>query len=78
MPYDKKSELPDSVRDNLPARAQEIYKEAYNSAWETYKDPDKRRGDADREETSHRVAWAAVKKEFEKDEDSGEWKPKDL
>jgi cation transport regulator len=77
MPYDKKSELPDSVRDNLPARAQEIYKEAYNSAWDTYKDPDKRRGDADREETAHRVAWAAVKKEFEKDEDSGKWKPKD-
>jgi cation transport regulator len=77
MPYDKKSELPDSVRDNLPDRAQEIYRKAYNNAWETYKDPDKRRGDADREETAHRVAWAAVKKEFEKDEDSGEWKPKD-
>jgi cation transport regulator len=77
MPYDKNSELPDSVRDNLPSRAQEIYRKAYNNAWETYKDPDKRRGDADREETAHRVAWAAVKKEFEKDEDSGEWKPKD-
>jgi cation transport regulator len=77
MPYDKNSELPDSVRDNLPDRAQEIYRKAYNNAWETYKDPDKRRGDADREETAHRVAWAAVKKEFEKDEDSGEWKPKD-
>jgi cation transport regulator len=77
MPYDKKSELPDSVRDNLPARAQEIYRKAYNNAWETYENPDKRRNDADREETAHKVAWAAVKKEFEKDEDSGEWKPKD-
>jgi cation transport regulator len=77
MPYDKNSELPDSVRDNLPARAQEIYRKAYNNAWETYKDPNKRRSDADREETAHKVAWAAVKKELKKDEDSGEWKPKD-
>jgi cation transport regulator len=77
MPYDKKSELPDSVRDNLPNRAQEIYRKAFNSAWETYDDPEQRRGDASREETAHKVAWAAVKNEFEKDEDSGEWKPKD-
>lgn len=26
MPYDKRSELPDSVKDNLPQHAQEIYK----------------------------------------------------
>jgi len=36
MPYDKRSDLPDSVRDNLPAHAQDIYKEAFNSAWEQY------------------------------------------
>jgi cation transport regulator len=76
MPYKKKSELPDSVRDNLPSHAQDIYRKAFNSAWETYDDPKQRRGDSSREETSHRVAWAAVKNEYEKDEDSGEWKPK--
>ncbi len=72
MPYDRISDLPDSVKDNLPKHASEIYKEAYNSAFEQYKDPEDRRGDADREETAHKVAWAAVKKEYHKNDD-GEW-----
>lgn len=72
MPYDKLSDLPSSVRDNLPKHAQEIYKEAYNSAWEQYDRPEERRGDASREETAHRVAWSAVKNEYEKD-DEGKW-----
>lgn len=76
MPYEKLSELPDSVRDNLPKHAQEIYKEAYNSAWDQYKDPEDRRGDASREETAHRVAWAAVKQSYEKNE-RGNWVKKD-
>ena len=75
MPYDTLKELPDSVRDNLPKHAQEIYKEAYNNAWDEYKDPEDRRGDASREETAHRVAWAAVKNQYEKD-DSGKWTKK--
>ena len=54
MPYYKsKDDLPDSVTDNLPSHAQEIYREAFNSAWEQYKDPKERRGDASREETAH-------------------------
>lgn len=76
MPYDKLSELPDSVKDNLPKHAQEIYKEAYNSAWDQYKDAEDRRGDASREETAHRVAWSAVKNDYEKDDKSGKWKKK--
>lgn len=32
MPYRSKQELPDSVQHVLPAHAQEIYKEAFNSA----------------------------------------------
>jgi cation transport regulator len=75
MPYDKINELPDSVKDNLPKHAQEIYKEAYNSAWEQYDDPEERRGDASREETAHKVAWAAVKKKYEKSDD-GKWREK--
>ncbi|MEX2124081.1 MAG: ChaB family protein [Woeseia sp.] len=74
MPYSKNSELPDSVKDNLPAKAQEIYREAYNSAWDQYKDPDERRGDSSREETSHAVAWSAVKKKYEKK--NGDWRQK--
>lgn len=76
MPYDKLTDLPDSVRDNLPKHGQEIYKEAYNSAWNQYDDPQDRRGDASREETAHRVAWSAVKNVYEKD-DNGNWTRKD-
>ena len=73
MPYESISDLPESVRDNLPRHAQEIYKEAFNSAWEQYADPDERRGDASREETSHKVAWSAVKEKYEKGGD-GTWR----
>jgi cation transport regulator len=72
MPYQRITDLPKQVRDNLPTHAQEIYKEAYNSAWEQYDEPDERRGDASQEETAHRVAWAAVKKKYEKN-DNDEW-----
>ncbi len=74
MPYHSKAELPDQVKDNLPQHAQEIYKEAFNSAYEEYKDPDDRKGDASREETAHKVAWNAVKQEYHKDGDK--WKRK--
>jgi cation transport regulator len=66
MPYHSLAELPDSVKNALPKHAQEIYKEAYNNAWDQYADPDKRRGDASREEVSHKVAWSAVKDKYEK------------
>jgi cation transport regulator len=75
MPYQNVSELPDSVKNVLPDHAQDIYKEAFKSAYEQYKDPEDRRDDADREEVSHRVAWAAVKKVYEKGDD-GTWHKK--
>lgn len=62
MPYTSINELPEGVRNVLPKHAQDIYKEAFNSAYEEYSDPKKRRGDEDREETAHKVAWSAVKK----------------
>lgn len=69
MPYRNNSELPDNVKDNLPSHAQEIYRKAFNSAWDEYQDPDDRRGDSGREETAHRVAWSAVKQEYHKEGD---------
>ena len=75
MPYDNNSQLPAQVRDNLPQKAQTIYRRAFNSAWEEYDSPEKRKGGADREETAHRVAWSAVKNSFRKD-DQGRWVPK--
>ena len=66
VPYEKLADLPDSVRDNLPKHAQEIYRAAFNSAEEQYNEEDRR----------HRVAWAAVKDKYEKDE-NGNWVSKE-
>lgn len=76
MPYDNNNELPDNVTSNLPSHAQTIYRKAFNSAWDEYQDPEKRRGNTDREETAHRVAWAAVKDVYHKDE-NGHWVEKE-
>jgi cation transport regulator len=56
MPYDSLNDLPDRVKDNLPHHAQEIYKEAFNSAANQYK----------KEATAHKVAWSAVEKKYTK------------
>lgn len=68
--YKDTNDLPDSVKKNLPKHAQDIYLKAYNHAWEEYADPEKRRGGASREETAHRVAWAAVEREYVKQGDA--------
>ena len=75
MPYHSREELPENVANVLPAYAQKIFVEAFNSAWSEYKDPEDRREDDTRENTARRVAWAAVKKTYEKGED-GKWHPK--
>ncbi len=73
MPYKNLSDLPDSVKNNLPEHAQDIYKEAFNNAWEQYSNPEDRYEGSDREETAHKVAWSAVKNVYKKDEASGDW-----
>lgn len=65
MPYAGNSELPSSVRGNLPAHAQDIYREAFNNAFAAHK------GDPRQEEAAHRIAWAAVKRRYVKD--TGRW-----
>ncbi|MEX1112625.1 MAG: ChaB family protein [Candidatus Andersenbacteria bacterium] len=60
MPYDRKSELPKQVKNNVPKHGQEIYRKAYNNAYDQYK------GD---EARASRVAWAAVKTKYEKGAD---------
>ncbi len=76
MPYDSIHDLPENVRGSLPEHAQEIFRAAFNSAWEEYSHPDKRRDGESREEVAFRVAWAAVKHEYEKDSATGKWVPK--
>ena len=73
MPYERAGDLPDSVGDNLPTHAQEIYRAAFNSAWEQYDKPDERRGGRSREETAHAVAWSAVEQKYQKDAQTGQW-----
>jgi cation transport regulator len=73
MPYKSISDLPDNVRDVLPKHAQEIFQEAFNSAFDEYKE----RGAEGREETAFKVAWAAVKKKYRKNDKTGKWEPAD-
>jgi cation transport regulator len=66
MPYSTVHDLPEKVRRVLPEHAQEIYLAAFNNAWTEYADR------VDRDGVAHRVAWAAVKKIYEK-APGGEW-----
>ncbi|MDE1187057.1 MAG: putative cation transport regulator ChaB [Pantoea sp.] len=70
MPYSSTRQLPDSIRHVLPAHAQTIYQKAFNSAWDQYQDEDDWRGDDSREKVAHKVAWAAVKKDYQKGDDN--------
>ena len=65
------SESAEKRIDQLPEHAQHIFKKAHASAIKEYQDPDKRWGGKNEsaEEVAHKVAWAAVKKEYKKDND---------
>ncbi|MCP6761371.1 MAG: ChaB family protein [Fischerella sp. CENA71] len=65
MPYQEIADLPDSVKNHLPKHAAEIFLATFNNAEKEYKE----------EETAFRVAWAAVKRDYEKGED-GNWHKK--
>jgi cation transport regulator len=66
MPYMTNADISHKISQNLPEHAQTIFREAFNNAWIQYG------GD---EEIAFRVAWSAVKKQYEKDE-TGMWLPK--
>lgn len=65
MPYRGNADLPASVREHLPAHACDIYRAAFNAAYAAHAD------DPRREEAAHRIAWAAVKRKYIKEE--GRW-----
>ena len=60
MPYGRNADLPASVRDHLPDHAQDIFRAAFNHAFAAHA------GDPRQEEIAHRIAWAAVKRSYEK------------
>lgn len=63
MPYSKLSDLPKGVRSSLPHHGQEIYRAAFNNAYDEHDD----KATDEREQTAHRIAWSAVKNVYEKD-----------
>ena len=65
MPYATNEELPAPVRHYLPLHAQEIYREAFNHAFDTHRD----------EARAHRIAWGAVQRMYEKI--NGQWVSRD-
>lgn len=73
MPYRFNADLPPSVRNRLPDHAQDIYREAFNHAFAAHA------GEADREQRSHKIAWAAVKRSYVKDgaKDGAIWVQRD-
>jgi cation transport regulator len=62
MPYTTNADLPEDIKNHLPDHAQTIFREAFNNAHEQYGE----------EETAFKVAWSAVKNEYEKNAE-GEW-----
>lgn len=61
MPYASNEGLPVPVRRHLPPHAQDIYREAFNHAFDAY---------PGEEERAHRIAWSAVKRSYVKVGDS--------
>lgn len=60
MPYRSNSDLPEAIRTHLPDHAQDIFRAAFNAAWNSHA------GDPRQEEAAHRIAWAAVKRRYRK------------
>ncbi len=62
MPYKSNSELPEGVKNSLPAEAQTVWRNAFNSA----------AGQGKSESEAAQIAWGAVKNGWKKDE-QGNW-----
>lgn len=76
MRYESETDLPDSVRNQLPAPAQAIFRQAYNAAWNDWQQPE----DPDivhpsRDDAAQLAAWAAVRERYERDA-ADIWQPK--
>jgi cation transport regulator len=57
MPYATVADLPRALQ-SMPVHAQEIFRAAFNAAWDVYDN----RGPRKREQVADHVAWAAVKR----------------
>lgn len=64
MPYERVSDIPGSVRRNLPGHAANIWRAAYNSCVSQHGDNPKK---------CAKIAWGAVKNAGYAKGDDGEW-----
>lgn len=64
MQYKYNKDLPEFVQNHLPESAQDIFREAYNNAFEEYRGPKQHRIHESREDTAYKAAWAAVKEKY--------------
>jgi cation transport regulator len=74
MPYESVQALPQQLRQHLPLRAQQIYWEAFNDAWGQYQDTMSNQHAAALEEAVSRSAWAAVRRQYRLDRETGRWR----
>jgi cation transport regulator len=63
MRYENIDELPIHCRVNLPEAAQQVYRDAWNRAWDNSADP----------RTARDRAWQEVRENFERDTVTGRW-----
>lgn len=55
MPYATNTELPENIRSALPRHAQDIFRAAFNDAYQRY---------GSNEARAFRIAWCAVKRSY--------------
>ena len=68
MPYDRITDLPKRVKDNLPKEAQRLWMSVFNSSY----DACKKSGGRDCDTDASIAAWVAVKRNWKKDKE-GNW-----
>ena len=69
--YESIQDLPFVCRLNLPEDAQKIYREAFNRAWRQAAEEEK-----SRHQLAQRQAWSEVRLRFEREKETGRWKPR--
>lgn len=74
MKYESLKDLPATITQVLPKDAQQAYLEAYNKAWDEYKQEGT--GDLSRHSIAHRQAWEFIERSFARDLNTSKWEVK--
>ena len=68
MPYNNIKDLPENVKNPLPAEAQRLWLRVFNDIYYDCRNRDKSKEDC--EDVSRIGAWSAVKKKFKKNKEN--------